>query len=788
VKKNPIPSEEIQRLLKTVYDDCMKEDEAVRQRQIRNWRRLKLLWEGFQRIWFSEVAHDWRVWDYVEQSDSDQAAYDKQINVFRAYLESIIAALSVTVPGIKCYPDDADNTLDRSTAKAGDKISQLIYRHNDAPLLWLHALFTYATEGMTAFYNYTDTSKEYGTYESKQEDQVLENHLISSCPHCNNQLDDQTIDLNNKPPDLPDANMPPPTMPPAMPSPEMEGMDMGMEGMDNPDEYDPSQDVCPSCGMMGTPVVTQKQFTVTRLIGVTQEAKSRQCIEVYGGLYVKISNFAKKQKDIPYLIKSEEYDYSLICEKYDHLTGNDKLLRHIRGGDSYGAYDQYAMWGRLSPQYQGEYPRNVVTENIAWIRAAKFNILPKESADILKKKYPDGVKVTFINEEFASACGEALDDHWTLLNNPLSDYLHFTPLGDTLTSVQDITNDLISLVLQTIEHGIGQTFADPTVVDFKAYAQTEVTPGGIFPTKATGGKDLNSSFKELKTATLSGEVLPFYQSVQSMGQLTSGALPSLFGGQMEGSETASEYSMSRAQALQRLQNTWKMFTICWKNVFGKVIPAYIKTVHEDERNVERQRDGSFINSFIRKAELEGKIGKVELEANENLPMTWGQIKDTYEKLLLNQNPLIQQMLTQPENVHLINDALGLPDVFVPGEQDVDNQNEEIQLLLNGSPVPTGDPDIPEIPSVEIEPDFDNHQVHFEICRKWIISEAGRQAKTDNNEGYKNVLLHAKAHLSLLQQMNEPAPAGDNGAAPPAKPNPNETQDAPIKESSDVQTV
>ena len=96
------------------------------------------MWEGFSRLYYSDVAHDWRIWDASQESGEDgyQDYYDKPVNVYRAYLESIIAALSVIVPPIKCYPDDADNNLDIQTAKAGDKIAELIFRHNDAPLLW----------------------------------------------------------------------------------------------------------------------------------------------------------------------------------------------------------------------------------------------------------------------------------------------------------------------------------------------------------------------------------------------------------------------------------------------------------------------------------------------------------------------------------------------------------------------------------------------------------------------------------------------------------------------------
>src|SRR6187431_3588190 len=148
-------------LLKQIVDHFDDEDRAVRDRQIRTWRRLKLLWENIQHVYYSEVAHDWRIPESERAGeDSDQGFYDKPVNIYRAYLESIIAALSVTVPPVTCYPDDADNPLDVTTAKAGNKIAELVFRHNDMPLLWLHALFIHVTEGMTACYTYSKESEE----------------------------------------------------------------------------------------------------------------------------------------------------------------------------------------------------------------------------------------------------------------------------------------------------------------------------------------------------------------------------------------------------------------------------------------------------------------------------------------------------------------------------------------------------------------------------------------------------------------------------------------------------
>lgn len=778
-----LPTADIQTLLKTVVDHYDQQDLAVRDGQIRVWKQLKLLWEGFHRAWYSEVAHDWRIYDDAALGDSsNQSAYDKPINVFRAYLESIIAALSITVPPIKCFPDDANDPLDLSTARAGDKIAELVYRHNDVSLLWIHALFIYCTEGMVAYYNYPKASKEFGEYETDNYEDTEEQHEVTKCPSCGFVMDDQTLtpetiqlraklekELYKFMPDDDDIMI------------QDELMNAG-------------NDLCPACAQMIAPQVMQETLIVTRLVGTTKEAKSRMCIEAYGGLNVKIPNYARKQSEIPALIYSYEVDSSIAIENYRHLLGKRQAWKESQKiKASTGPRDPYEQWGRLNPQYRGEYPMDTVTVRSVWLRPSAFYILSEE-ADVekLRKLYPNGCKVVMINDDFGEACNESLDDHWTINYNPLADYVHYDPLGLLLVSVQEITNDLVSLTLQTIEHGIPQTFADPAVLDFDAYRQQESTPGGIYEAKAQSGKSIKDGFHEVKTAALSQEVMPFGEQIQSMAQLVSGALPSLFGGQMGGSETASQYSMSRAQAQQRLQNTWKMFTTSWKQVFGKVIPMFIKTMKDDEREVQTDSDGNFFNVFIRKAETEGKLGKVELGADENLPVTWGQRKDFIEKLLLNANPEIIKIISAPENIPLIHEALGLADFYVPGEDDVMKQYDEIKLLLNSTPFQTGDPIMPEVPSVEIDPIFDNHAIEFEIVRKWVIGEAGRQAKQDNPEGYKNVLLHGMQHnmeiqKAMMQQAMQQQATEGGGAAPNEKPNP-KLNEAPLTGEGDVQTI
>lgn len=766
--------DEIASMLKTVSDHFIKEDSMTRERQIRHWRRLKLYWNNFSQIYWSEVAHDYRIYNRDINSDNDQDYYDKPVNVFKAFLETIIAALSIQVPAINCVPDDADNPLDLLTAKAGDKIAELIYKHNDVLFLWLHALYIYCTEGMIGCYAYTKEDKDYGTYdEPKYKDEEIEAHI---CPQCGARVPDDEFDPKDE------------------------------------DDESNTNPGCIECGAQLDPNTQKAKLTVPRLVGITSKPKSRICLECYGGLYVKVSNTAKKQADTPYLIFSYETHYANALECYPNLR---EKMPH-GGWSNIGVNDPYEQYGRLNTQYRGEFPDENVTVKNSWLRVSSFNILPEDQYKKLKKKFPDGVKLVTVNDIPADYEAEDLDDHWTLTENPMSDFLNHDPLGELLTNIQDITNDLISLTLQTIEHGISQTWADPAVVNFNAQRQIEAMPGTLTPTKpVSGSKNISDAFHTSTTASLSPEVFDFYRIIQELGQFVSGALPSIFGGNQAAgsSRTASEYAMSKGMAMQRLQTPWRMMTIWWKNIYGKVIPMYMECVKKqgDERLVEKDDQGNFINVFIRKAEIDGKIGSIELEPDEKLPISDEQQADMIMQLMQLNNQEITSALMDPDNLPYIAKIIKIPDFKLPGADDRQKQYEEIVELINGAPIPpdpqsvqtyqqavqlqqqnpnhgTPPPQEPqEQPSVQVDPDVDNHSVEASICKSWLVSSAGRLAKQENSNGYKNVLLHMKAHMAIVnqqmqaQQMHDDAmqlagvkdkhkPSdGISGKVPPAKP-------------------
>jgi len=225
---------------------------------------------------------------------------------------------------------------------------------------------------------------------------------------------------------------------------------------------------------------------------------------------------------------------------------------------------------------------------------------------------------------------------------------------------------------------------------------------------------------------------------------------------------------------------------------------------EDERIVEKNDLGDFINVFIRKAEIDGKIGSIELEPDDKLPITDEQQADIIMNLMQLNNVEVNAALMSPENLPSLSKIIKIPAFRLPGQEDRQKQFEEIEELVNSVPIPPSQESIAlyqqaqqidpsqavqpeEESSVPIDIDVDDHQVEAAICRSWLIGPAGRLAKRENPDGYKNVLLHMKAHLVIVNQQMQAQQLHDDqialasgkagkttsdvakGNAPPAKP-------------------
>lgn len=717
--------EELQKILKDLVLKYEREDSDVRLQQVRFWKKCDLFWHGIQQIFWSESRTDWvnpvdgfHSTSGMEGRESiDQAVYDYVINIYKAHGESIIAALGAQVPTVRFPPDDADNEDDLITSKTFAKIADLIQRHNNSKQMMFAALFAIFNGGNIFSYSCSKADKKYGEvsvpqYESKAvcESCGYQGELGEEmCPECS----------------MGDSD---PTAVPGSSVPSMDPDQMGLQS----DPMEASAVALAAAPATVGAVLTERPVQT----GEVKTAKSRTIIELYGNLDVKVSHRAATQDECIYLIHSAEHPKAKLKSLYPNIA---KKL------DSQGEHERWYRSPSISyPWSSGTNDQDFITMRRAWLRPCVFDDLGEEleaEAETLKGLFPEGAYVCIVGEVYAESRPEDMDKYWTIGKGGLSRHIHPDPLGKSLVQIQELRNNLVNLTQETIEHGIPSSFADSDVLDFDAFSKHEGRPGMVYPVKPKPGESISNAFFESARATLSKEVPATLQQYDHDAQFCSGAFPSIYGGAGEGtSRTAAEYNMSRQMALQRLSITWSLIIKWWCTMIDKAVKIYVDNMIEDERHVTSEGRGAnvnYINVWIHRAELTGKVGDVEAEGADTFPVSTPQKQTLLLKLLELKDEFLNEAIFHTENRRLIADVLAYPDIYIPGEDQRIKQVREIQDMMKDMPIP-------------IEPLVDDDQIHIDTLKNYLVSQVGMDAKTYNPMGYELCLMHLQEHEMNLE--------------------------------------
>lgn len=733
--------------LLTIVQDSEKYDQFIRERNIRIWRRAEEYWRLNQFIYWSDIAHDYRALADTQRASENEEAEPKVFGIYRAYGESLIAAMAAAIPAVLFFPDDADEPDDITTAKAYSQISELVQKHNQAPLLFIRALATLYNQGLVASYTYFEEDEKYGTIKQPNLTQEKIQFQQVLCPECG-------TTLGNKP--IIDK------------SAEDEFKDERAEGYTPP--ADIGEEYKCNCGYQGEAELGEVfDEIIPRLSGFTILPKGRVMIEMYGPLHVRVDSYARKQADIGMLELQLETDLSAARSEFCRDEDGKLIPKLAKEINSISALYTYERWGRSLSEHLSDIQRNQVTVRYCWLRPWKFEILGETQEDMiqkLRKKFPHGCCVVFVNNTPVRAYDESMDDHWTISHNPLDSWLHGMPIGKSIVDIQDVYNEIKNLQIQKEEFGISETFVTTDAIDEENYRQQESGPGYLTFCNPTPGRAMGDSFFQTRAASVGQDDIELAQSINADAQFLSGSVPSIFGGaQVTGSKTASEYNQSRNFALQRLSNHWTNIKYFWAETMGKSARLFATKMLEDEKYVKRNAN-SFETVWIRKAELTGKIGNVEPDINEQFPITWAQKRDLLIQLITLQNPAIGAILLHPNNSQIVKDALGYPEIYIPGEADRTKQLIEIRKLVqvDSSQLPPN----AQQPTIMPDQEADDDQTHVEVCRLWLVSEEGMYIKETNPAAYLNVVLHLKIHNMQLQAKTQ-MPSGSTAAGQPPIP-------------------
>jgi hypothetical protein len=298
---------------------------------------------------------------------------------------------------------------------------------------------------------------------------------------------------------------------------------------------------------------------------------------------------------------------------------------------------------------------------------------------------------------------------------------------------------------------------------------------------------------------VSGDMIQFMENLQGpLAQFVTGVLPSLFGGSMADNETASGYSMARDQAMGGIGLIYREM----KSLYARVMLQGVRCAAYNRVNdIKMQLPGRNGKPEPVQVEIEDLKGNLRClpETDENFPESWSQKRNAFMTLFgqAAQNPILMNILQQPDNQVLAQQMFGIEGLVIPGADSRNKQLVEIDQLLSEPPspnqpamhqaavvktvaqiaqhhglqVPAPPQPTPEqllMPSVPIDPIFDDHQIEFEECKRWINSPEGQEAKQMNPKGFQNVRLHALAHYQQVQAQAAQAAQQQNPPKGPSE--------------------
>jgi len=726
-----------------LMDKCELEDQSTRSYQIALWKRNENYWEGVQNIFWSENLSDWisigengvstGQGGGEDTADDSGPLYDYVINIYRSHGESIVAALSQSVPYWEAFPDDTDNPNDISTAKSRTKLALIIQRHNKAKLRIMEILFKFFNQGLCIIHRYRDRDEKYGTVKVPKFDKVKVTKQSYDCPDCGASVYD-ALD--------------------------------GEELVSNP-----RCEKCNKDAVLGE----KEETTQTQEVGKVDLPKAKETWDIYGPLNFKIPYYARNQKECGYAIKY--YDENVAKTWNDYPDFRDVITAD--------AANSKERWSRTPSSYitswmgTGE-DTNLCNIKCCWFRPWQLELIAGNKDDDdkmvivewLKKKYKTGLYVKVICKNVVEVYDTTMDKDLIIRKSSLSSYIHALPVGQPLVAIQEMVNQLANLTIETIEYGIPALFADSAYLDFDTFGQQQSSPGMVTPAKAPAGHNLPEGFFEQKLATPSKEIEIFRNRLDDDAQFVSGDYPSIYGGPSEGkSRTLGEYVQSGKRALARLSITFEHLRELWNDLNTLSVNEHadeMRTFQYDEKMT--QKDGQGFKT-IKAMFKDLNSGSSYAECSENFPVSSDQKMALLMQLLQVPTPEIMAVLAHPENSKVITQALAFPELYIPGEAQRFKALWAVNILLKSEPQEVPDPSdltgqsMVEIPTIEPEEGIDDGPLQAEVINVWLNDERGMTERFNNPAGYANVKAYKKALEGMVAAQTQQANATPAGVPP-----------------------
>lgn len=568
----------------------------------------------------------------------------------------------------------------------------------------------------------------------------------------------------------------------------------------------------PECGapLPDEPNVPPPMANLPKIVDYEKVPRGRTVRDVVGGLELLLPPTCEELWEFPYLIRRRIVPKSTVRAAYEELADeignrgegdfNDSVSMTLEKRAQIQAVLGTTVENRTLPSQQMDH----VYYGECWLRrTAFFQEEDKDTRKELLDLFPDGVCIVTADDLFLEARSERMDDHWRICHALPGKGQIREPIGGSLVQIQEIINDLVNMIRDTIEFTMPMTFVDQGVFDIRKLARSANGAGMMYNATRQGGRPIGEGFYQTNPGQVSQYAITLLNDLRTTwAQFACGAFPAAYGGGSGGNNTAQGIEIERNSALGRVS----LFLRCLTEHYAACAPLVIKDYRENGTEpitvVDKAPSGDYRTDSVTPEDIEVGSARTMPELDEEYPTTWPQKQAALLQMFA--NPLYQGMLALISNAGEIKRTLG-HDLKVPGEDAYEYQHKLIKRLLEEAPVPgpmvpvmlppdpnappvldtatgqpapappqqavdpmTGQPMMqpgPALPSIQPQ-QIEDHISMLQACIDYYYSEEGQIRGAQPEEpGWQNFMLHAAQRQAAAIEQMQTMPPMQPGATP-----------------------
>jgi hypothetical protein len=693
----------------------------------------------------------------TQQGRDDDNLYKYIHNICQWLARVFIATLSPSIPKTRFWPGNADRQQDLRTAEMGSKANAVIERQNNTRSLLKQELFNLFTSG--CYFAYTRWVRDGDRAGTHQEPVYgFEKRPISDdryvCSKCGAETPADAMVMM------------------AQPMCQQCGAPLG-EG-----DYYPAEEA-------EVPVVQEME-----------DVPNGQVItSIFNNLHVDVaphSNEAGKDPLIstPILNLEVEADIASLRRSYPEMW--DELGKGGTGNESKSGDNEMARSARMKVVGVDGVRANATaskfpTYSRCWYRDWSYDILDKrQEADKLREAFPKGCLVVTVGDTILEVREEKLTDKWTWGGTIKGLGAYPPAVVDPAMDFQDRINDTGNTTQEYVDRlgGGGPILVNADLIDYKAIAGM---PAGnsLIPIKPKAGRIENIQNAMFQPAfKTDANIYGYAERLVQAAQLLTGIVPQSFGGHQDGIDTFGGQKQALDTATGLLGLYWDNIREEHANRGRLAVKCLAENATEDLLDVIQSNSDAYKNQVIHIDDLQGEAHAYP-EADQGFPESYAERRDRLEKMILEgvQNPIIMEMFEPMKNRREAMMHLAPPGMELPGQAQYDKVMSDIDMLVNGVPVPIPDPLTGMeilVPSVHPDRDFDEMELTMKFVKDWAAENY--YMKDENPDAFENVRLYYKEAAQMKKEMEIAASLNPDGspAAPPEDASTTPAQGGPVQ--------